>query len=77
MYLNNYICECLHIILLIHVHLLLCTSYSHSKLAIVDESNLLLVYNMKKKEIVYQEPNATSVAWNASIEVTQMHTLLY
>lgn len=39
---------------------------NHSKLAVVDENNLLVVYDLMKKVLIYQEPNATSVAWNTS-----------
>uniref|UniRef100_T1G248 Intraflagellar transport protein 122 homolog n=1 Tax=Helobdella robusta TaxID=6412 RepID=T1G248_HELRO len=33
-------------------------------LAIVDEHNTCLVYDVRTKELLYQEPNANSVAWN-------------
>jgi len=42
---------------------------SRSRLAIVDESNVLMVYDMISKQLLYQEPNATSVCWNQTCEV--------
>ena len=44
-------------------------SLSGSKLAVVDDNNVLLVYNIAKKELLYQEPGAGSVAWNSEFEV--------
>lgn len=41
---------------------------SRTRLAIVDEANILTVYDMKKRQVIYQEPNATSVAWNTQYE---------
>ncbi|KAJ3215015.1 hypothetical protein HDU67_000968 [Dinochytrium kinnereticum] len=43
-------------------------SLSRSKLAVVDEHNTCLVYDLKTKELVFQEPNANSVAWNTELE---------
>uniref|UniRef100_T1IRE0 Intraflagellar transport protein 122 homolog n=1 Tax=Strigamia maritima TaxID=126957 RepID=T1IRE0_STRMM len=37
---------------------------SRKKLAVVDEHNTCLVYDVNSKELLYQEPNANSVAWN-------------
>lgn len=45
---------------------------SRCKLAVVDENNTLLVYNLSNKELLYQEPNANSVAWNNQYEVGQL-----
>ncbi|KAI8842583.1 WD40-repeat-containing domain protein [Chytridium lagenaria] len=39
-----------------------------SKLAVVDEHNTCLVYDLKTKELLFQEPNANSVAWNTELE---------
>lgn len=35
------------------------------KLALVDDKATLLVFDLTSKELLYQEPNANSVAWNA------------
>ena len=43
---------------------------SRTKLAVVDENNVLMVYNVTTKELLYQEPNASSVAWNSHCEVS-------
>ncbi|KAJ3110764.1 hypothetical protein HDU96_006285 [Phlyctochytrium bullatum] len=43
-------------------------SLSRSKLAVVDEHNTCLVYDLKTKELLFQEPNANSVAWNTELE---------
>lgn len=37
---------------------------TRKRLAVVDEHNTCLVYDVKTKELQYQEPNADSVAWN-------------
>ena len=42
---------------------------SRTKLAVVDENSTLLVYNLTSKELLFQEPNANSVAWNTHYEV--------
>ena len=47
---------------------------SGSKLAVVDENNVLLVYDIAKKELLYQEPSAGSVAWNSQFEVITKST---
>ncbi|XP_054629542.1 intraflagellar transport protein 122 homolog isoform X3 [Dunckerocampus dactyliophorus] len=44
-------------------------SASRKKLAVVDEHNTLLVYDINSKELLFQEPNANSVAWNTQCEV--------
>ncbi|KAF7664865.1 hypothetical protein LDENG_00161710 [Lucifuga dentata] len=43
-------------------------SASRNKLAVVDEHNTLLVYDINTKELLFQEPNANSVAWNTQCE---------
>ncbi|XP_068714789.1 intraflagellar transport protein 122 homolog isoform X2 [Montipora foliosa] len=43
-------------------------STSRTKLAVVDENNTCLVYNIKTNELLFQEPNANSVAWNTHYE---------
>ncbi|KAJ3038043.1 hypothetical protein HK097_003308, partial [Rhizophlyctis rosea] len=43
-------------------------SMSRTKLAVVDEHNVCLVYDLKTKQLLYQEPNANSVAWNTEHE---------
>ena len=41
--------------------------YRH-KLAVIDENMTLFVYSVKTGEVIFQEPNANSVAWNTSYE---------
>jgi intraflagellar transport protein 122 len=41
---------------------------NRNKLAIIDESNLLSVFDLKTQTLLYQEPNAESLAWNTEIE---------
>ncbi|NWI98423.1 IF122 protein, partial [Crypturellus undulatus] len=43
-------------------------SASRNKLAVVDENDTCLVYDIHTKELLFQEPNANSVAWNAQCE---------
>ncbi|CAG0893454.1 unnamed protein product [Cyprideis torosa] len=43
-------------------------SMSRQKLAVVDDTNTLLVYSLTSKELLYQEPNANSVAWNSQLD---------
>ncbi|NXR08935.1 IF122 protein, partial [Semnornis frantzii] len=43
-------------------------SASRSKLAVVDENDTCLVYDIHTKELLFQEPNANSVAWNTQCE---------
>ena len=43
-------------------------SASRQKLAIVDEHSTCQVYDLRTKELLYQEPNANSVAWNTHFE---------
>ena len=42
---------------------------SRTKLAVVDDNNVLMVYDLTTKQLLYQEPNASSVAWNEQYEV--------
>lgn len=44
-------------------------SASRKKLAVVDENNTCLVYDVATKQLRFQEPNANSVAWNTQNEV--------
>lgn len=55
-----------------------CDSFAHSslfpyisrgKLAVVDENSNLLVYNLATQDLLFQETNANSVAWNTELEV--------
>ena len=43
-------------------------SAARQHLAIVDEHSTCQVYSLKTKELLYQEPNANSVAWNSQFE---------
>ncbi|XP_066967390.1 intraflagellar transport protein 122 homolog isoform X2 [Macrobrachium rosenbergii] len=43
-------------------------SASRKKLAVVDEHSTLLVYDVNTSELLFEEPNANSVAWNTSCE---------
>ncbi|XP_069142693.1 intraflagellar transport protein 122 homolog isoform X2 [Argopecten irradians] len=43
-------------------------SASRTKLAVVDEHSTCLVYDINTKELLFQEPNANSVAWNTHYE---------
>ncbi|NXO79997.1 IF122 protein, partial [Sitta europaea] len=43
-------------------------SASRTKLAVVDENDTCLVYDIHTKELLFQEPNANSVAWNTQCE---------
>ncbi|MFT7804423.1 intraflagellar transport protein 122 homolog [Arapaima gigas] len=43
-------------------------SASRKKLAVVDEHGTCLVYDIRTKELLFQEPNANSVAWNTQCE---------
>ncbi|KXZ55139.1 hypothetical protein GPECTOR_3g29 [Gonium pectorale] len=43
-------------------------SASRNKLAVVDENAKVLVYNLITKELVFEESNANSVAWNSEFE---------
>jgi len=37
----------------------------HTKIAVVDESSTLFVYDLVSKDLLFQEPSAVSVFWNA------------
>lgn len=50
--------------------------FSRTKLAVVDENSLLMVYDLTTKQLLYQEPNATSVAWNSQYEVCVPESVL-
>lgn len=43
-------------------------SCRRKKLAVVDETSNLLVYDLDTQALLYQEPNANSVAWNTEME---------
>jgi intraflagellar transport protein 122 len=43
-------------------------SCRRKKLAVVDETSNLLVYDLDTQGLLYQEPNANSVAWNTEME---------
>jgi len=43
-------------------------SCRRKKLAVVDETANLLVYDLDTQSLLYQEPNANSVAWNTEME---------
>lgn len=42
---------------------------SRTKIAVVGENNTCLVFNLKNKELLFQEPGANSVVWNTQNEV--------
>jgi len=43
-------------------------SASRRKLAVVDENAMCLVYDLNTKDLLFEEPNANSVAWNTEME---------
>ena len=43
-------------------------SMNRLKLAVIDDNLTLSVYNLKTGDLVFQEPNANSVAWNSCYE---------
>ncbi len=43
-------------------------SMHRQKIAIIDENSTLFVYELKTGGLVFQEPNANSVAWNSCFE---------
>jgi len=43
-------------------------SLNRAKLAVVDENGTCSVYSLSTKELLFQEPNANSVAWNSEME---------
>ncbi|XP_014675394.1 PREDICTED: intraflagellar transport protein 122 homolog [Priapulus caudatus] len=58
------------IILLKHQTSIRCLdlSMNRARLSVVDENNVCLVYDLASKELLFQEPNANSVAWNTQNE---------
>ncbi|KAJ1568295.1 hypothetical protein HK405_002985 [Cladochytrium tenue] len=43
-------------------------SMNRTKLAVVDDHGVCFVYDLDTKEVLFQEPNANSVAWNTELE---------
>ena len=43
-------------------------SSSKTKLALVDENSTCQIFDLNTKKLLYQEPNANSVAWNTQCE---------
>ena len=43
-------------------------SMHKQKLAVIDENSTLFVFNAKNGDLILQEPNANSVAWNTCFE---------
>lgn len=43
-------------------------SSSRRKLALVDDNNKVLVYDVRSKAVMFQDKNANSVAWNTQLE---------
>jgi intraflagellar transport protein 122 len=43
-------------------------SANRQKLAVIDDNLTLFVYNLKTGDLIFQEPNANSVAWNTIYE---------
>lgn len=43
-------------------------SMHRQKLAVIDENLTLFVYNLKTGDVMFQEPDANSVAWNSCFE---------
>jgi intraflagellar transport protein 122 len=41
---------------------------SRQKIAVVDDNSNLLVFDINSKELLFQEPNANSVAWNLELD---------
>lgn len=58
------------ITLLQHKFPIMCVdiNMTRSKLAVVDDQNTCSVYDIAKKELLFQEPDANSVAWNSEVE---------
>lgn len=50
--------------------------FSRTRLAVVDENNACMVYDLNSKELLFQEPNANSVAWNTHNEVCTLQFVL-
>ena len=38
------------------------------KIAVVDDSSVVTVYDLKSGKVLFEEPNASSVAWNAELD---------
>ena len=53
---NSYLYRCLDL------------SAARNKLALVDENSTCQVFDLNTKKLLYQEPNANSVAWNTQCE---------
>eukprot|EP00466_Bigelowiella_natans_P012811 jgi/Bigna1/68700/fgenesh1_pg.6_\ len=53
-----------------HPHPIRCLdlSCSRNKLALVDEKSRVYVYDMKTKEVLFEDANANSVAWNTDMD---------
>ena len=43
-------------------------SLSHTKLAVIDDTLTLYVYDLKTQELLFQEPNAITVFWNTAFD---------
>ncbi len=41
---------------------------SHTKLAVIDDTLTLYVYDLKTQELLFQEPNAITVFWNTAFD---------
>ncbi len=68
----TYVIACMHAYTCTNHHtfaLILMGLVSRKKIAIVDEGNTCNVYDVATKALLFQEPNANSVAWNTQNEV--------
>ena len=52
-------------------------SSSRNKFVVMDDVGTLSAYNLPTKELLYQESNANSVAWNTQYEVRKTYCLDY
>ena len=52
--------------------IVLINTCSGTQLSVVDEKSVLMVYDVSTRELLYQEPNASSVAWNSHCEVKNL-----
>ena len=43
-------------------------SAMRGKIAVVDDSSVVTVYDLKSGKVLFEEPNASSVAWNAELD---------
>ncbi|KAL5037642.1 hypothetical protein RTP6_005043 [Batrachochytrium dendrobatidis] len=41
---------------------------SRTKLAVIDDQNTCVVYDINTKDVLFQEPNASSVSWNTEVD---------